>query len=127
MKTVLLIEDSKFLRIANERLLVREGYHVIAAGDGEQAILDAQEANPDLIVLDMLLPKIGGPEVLRLLKTNAATSHIPVIVLSGMSERNGPKLKEAGAALFLEKGPLVSNPALLLTAIRQTLETRAQA
>jgi len=121
MKTVLLIEDSKFLRRAYERLLEKEGYRVIGAGDGEQALLSAREMHPDLIILDMLLPKIGGPEVLRSLKNADLTSYIPVIVLSGMSDRNGAKLKREGACAFLEKGPLLDDPQPLLDAIKQNL------
>src|SRR5438552_1790752 len=67
---ILLVEDSKMLRLANERVLVRAGYEVTTAQDGEEALRVAEEMHPDLILLDMLLPKLSGPEVLRALKAN---------------------------------------------------------
>ncbi len=127
MKTILLIEDSKFLRIANERILVKAGYQVLSARDGEEALLIARECLPDLVILDMLLPKLGGPEVLRALKKDPSTTHIPVIVLSGMSQKNEQKLKQEGASAFLEKGPLLNNPRALLDAISLALANDATA
>ena len=121
MKTILLVEDSKFLRIANERVLTKAGYSVTSACDGEEALLIALHTLPDLIILDMLLPKLSGPEVLRSLKKDLVTAHIPVIVLSGMSQKNELKLKKEGAFAFLEKGPLLKDPNPLLDAITGAL------
>lgn len=101
-ETILLVEDSKFLRIATERLLSKAGYRVICARDGDEALVLAGSKIPDLIVLDMLLPKLSGPEVLRSLKKNDLTSHIPVVVLSSLSQNNGPKLVQEGADAFIE-------------------------
>jgi CheY-like chemotaxis protein len=117
----LLVEDSKFLRIATQRILTKAGYQVIWAGDGDEALVLAGSGAPDLIVLDMLLPKLSGPEVLRSLKKNDLTAHIPVVVLSSLSQNNGRKLVQEGAAAFLEKGPLLENPGLLLEAIKGAL------
>ena len=125
MKTILLIEDSKFLRIANERMLVKVGYQVLSARDGEEALVIARECLPDLVILDMLLPKLGGPEVLRALKKHQLTTHIPVIVLSGMSQKNEQKLKQEGASAFLEKGFLLNNPRALIDAINLALANDA--
>ena len=123
-ETILLVEDSKFLRIATERILTKAGYQVIGAGDGDGALLRAESSLPDLIVLDMLLPKLSGPEVLRSLKKNNRTAHIPVVVLSSLSQNNGPKLVQEGANAFLEKGSLLENPGQLLEAIMGALPTR---
>jgi two-component system alkaline phosphatase synthesis response regulator PhoP len=103
---VLLVEDSKFLRIANERALVKAGYEVSTAADGEEALRVATDELPDIILLDMLLPKLSGPEVLKALKNNPATKAIPVIVLSSLSQKNETKLKQAGAVEYLEKSSL---------------------
>jgi CheY-like chemotaxis protein len=103
---VLLVEDSKFLRIANERALAKAGYEVSTAADGEEALRVANDKRPDIILLDMLLPKLSGPEVLQALKSNPATLAIPVIVLSSLSQRNEEKLKQAGAVEYLEKASL---------------------
>jgi CheY-like chemotaxis protein len=125
METILLVEDSKFLRVATERILTKAGYQVICAGDGDEALALAGSRLPDLIVLDMLLPKLSGPEVLRSLKKNDLTAHIPVVVLSSLSQNNGPKLVEDGAGAFIEKGSLLENPGRLLEAIVTALSSIA--
>jgi CheY-like chemotaxis protein len=121
METILLVEDSKFLRVATERILTKAGYQVICAGDGDEALALAGSRLPDLIVLDMLLPKLSGPEVLRSLKKNDLTAHIPVVVLSSLSQNNGPKLVQEGADAFIEKGPLLADPGRLLAAVMAAL------
>jgi DNA-binding response OmpR family regulator len=78
---VLLVDDSKFLRMANELALSKAGFEVSTAADGEEALQVVNDKLPDIILLDMMLPKISGPEVLRALKANPATMDIPVIVL----------------------------------------------
>ena len=108
--TLLLVEDSKLLRVANARVLTKAGYNVISAEDGEKALGLAQECLPDLILLDMLLPKLGGPQVLEALKKNPTTAHIPVIVLSSLSQSNEGRLKSDGAAAYFEKSRLESDP-----------------
>jgi CheY-like chemotaxis protein len=117
METILLVEDSKFLRVATERILTKAGYQVICAGDGDEALALAGSRLPDLIVLDMMLPKLSGPEVLRSLKKNDLTARIPVVVLSSLSQNNGPKLVQEGADAFLEKGSLLADPGRLLAAV----------
>jgi len=121
METILLVEDSKFLRVATERILTKAGYQVICAGDGDEALALAGSSLPDLIVLDMLLPKLSGPEVLRSLKKNDLTAHIPVVVLSSLSQNNGPKLVQEGADAFIEKGSLLADPGRLLAAVMAAL------
>lgn len=106
MKSIPLVEDSKFLRLASERALARAGYSVVSTDDGEQALRVAQENVPDLILLDMLLPKLGGPEVLRALKGDPITAQIPVVVLSSLSQKNEARLKKDGAAAYFEKSKL---------------------
>jgi DNA-binding response OmpR family regulator len=81
---VLLIEDSRFQRMANGRALARAGYDVVYGADGEDGLGAARESIPDLILLDMMLPKMSGLDVLRALKGDALLKHIPVIVLSGL-------------------------------------------
>jgi CheY-like chemotaxis protein len=121
MQTILLVEDSKFLRVATGHILTKAGYRVIYAGDGDEALELAASSLPHLILLDMLLPKRSGPEVLRSLKKNTLTAHIPVVVLSSLSQTNGPKLTQEGADAFVEKGSLLENPGRLLEAITAAL------
>jgi len=103
---VLLVDDSKFLRMANDRALARAGYQVTTAADGEEALRVANDQLPDIILLDMMLPKISGPEVLKALKANPATMDIPVIVLTSLSQMNEEKLLSEGAAAYFEKSTL---------------------
>jgi CheY-like chemotaxis protein len=121
--TLLLIEDSKFIRAASARLLTRAGFTVINAGDGEEGLRLVQENPPDLILLDMLLPKMGGAQVLQALKQDSLTAHIPVIVLSSLSQQNETKLKSEGAALYFEKSRLElgTGGATLVAAIERLL------
>ena len=100
---ILLVDDSRPIRKANQQALIEAGYDVICAEDGKSALALAQRVNPDLIVLDMLLPGMSGPEILERLKSDAATNHIPVVVLSSLSDKNRQKLIEAGAEEYLEK------------------------
>ena len=104
--TILVIEDSRLLRLAIERILIKAGYSVIAVGDGEEGLCRARIVQPEVILLDMMLPFIEGTEVLRQLKKDPLTKAIPVIVLSGLSQRNEKKLMAAGAAAYLEKSLL---------------------
>jgi CheY-like chemotaxis protein len=124
MTKILLVEDSKFLRLATERALTRAGYEVSSAQDGPEALLMAREKLPNLILLDMLLPKMTGPDVLKALKSDPATKEIPVVVMSGLSQRNAGRLGEAGAIGFLEKNDLAldQGPEKLLTALRDILK-----
>jgi two-component system phosphate regulon response regulator PhoB len=124
-ETILLVEDSKLLRIATERLLSKAGYRVICAGDGDEALVLAGREIPHLIVLDMLLPKLSGPDVLRALKKDDRTAHIPVVVLSGLSQSNGPKLVQEGADAFLEKSSLLEDQGRLLEVITEALARTA--
>jgi CheY-like chemotaxis protein len=95
---------------SNERVLIKAGYEVVCAEDGECALTMAREHKPDLILLDMILPKISGPEVLARLKKDAATADIPVVVLSSLTEKNRQKVVEAGAEDYVEKDSLMPLP-----------------
>ena len=120
---ILLIEDSKFQRIANERALVKAGFAVIQALDGEDGLRAARENIPDLILLDMMLPKLSGLDVLRTLKSDPLVKHIPVIVLSGLGQANERKLLAEGAAAFLVKSDTLSanNSSVLVQAVEAVL------
>ena len=104
---ILLVEDSLPIRRENESALHRAGYEVICAEDGESALQMAQECKPDLILLDMILPKMSGPDVLKHLKSEPATAEIPVVVVSSLSEKNREKLMAAGAEDYIAKGEIM--------------------
>jgi CheY-like chemotaxis protein len=106
LRSILLVDDSRFMRIVNEKALAKAGYSVVTASEGEEALRIAHAAKPDITVLDMLLPKLGGPEVLRALKKNPSTAPIPVVVLSSLSQKNEVKLMQEGAVAYFEKSRL---------------------
>jgi CheY-like chemotaxis protein len=106
MTKILLVDDSKFLRLATERALARAGYEVSTAMDGANALEIAREKKPDLILLDMLLPKMTGPDVLKALKNDPATAGIAVVAFTGLSQKNAVRLEQDGAFAFLEKAEL---------------------
>jgi two-component system cell cycle response regulator len=102
--------------------LIKAGYQVHIAEDGEQALKSACSDGPDIILLDMILPKLSGPDVLARLKQDPATAHIPVIVLTGLSKKNEQRLKTLGATAFMEKSQLADDPTALLNAIKGILK-----
>jgi CheY-like chemotaxis protein len=103
---ILIVDDSRFLRLANERALSKAGHQVLTASDGEEGLRLGIEHQPDLIVLDMLLPKLSGPEVLRALRKNLRTATIPIMVLTSLPQRNQDKLLKEGATVYFEKAGL---------------------
>jgi CheY-like chemotaxis protein len=121
---ILLIEDSKFLRMATERALTTAGYEVLSAGDGEQASRLAREHVPDLILLDVMLPKLSGPDVLKVLKKDPATATIPVMMLTGLSQKNAKQFEKDGATCLFEKSDsmLGKGPESLFAAVDRILQ-----
>jgi CheY-like chemotaxis protein len=106
MIKILLVEDSKLVRLSTERALMRAGYAVSSVSDGDQVLPAAREWQPDLILLDLLLPKKTGPEVLKALKGDPVTKAIAVVAFTGLSQRNAARLEGDGAFAFLEKAQL---------------------
>jgi two-component system cell cycle sensor histidine kinase/response regulator CckA len=102
-REILLIEDSRVMRVSIQRALTEAGYTVHTASDGEAGVRAARETLPDLVVLDLDLPKISGLDVLRALKQDAITKSIPVVVLAALSELNREELLNEGAAACVEK------------------------
>ena len=97
--TILLAEDDRILRKAGEATLKKRGYAVIAAVDGEDALAKARAHKPDLILLDVIMPKLQGFEVLASLKSDAATRDIPVIMLSNLQDESDVRKATEGGAL----------------------------
>jgi len=82
MKKILLVEDNEMNRDMLSRRLIRNGFEVVIAIDGEQGIVMAQSEHPDLILMDMSLPVIDGWEATRRVRASEATSTIPIIALT---------------------------------------------
>ena len=119
---VLLVEDYADAREMYATYQGRAGFQISEAADGEQALSCALSSPPDLIVLDLGLPKIDGLTVARRLRAEAATARVPIIALSANTLVNfEPLALEAGCSLALSKPCL---PDELLFSIRELLEQR---
>lgn len=103
-KKILVIEDEATLQKALTEVLEQADYEVFSALDGEKGWDLAVEENPDLILLDIILPKMDGFEVLRNLKGDPATAKIPIIILTNLSDLNDiQKALDLGADTYLVK------------------------
>ena len=87
-KKILIIEDDKFLRELIAQKLIKEGYDILEAVDGEEGVKSVKEGRPDLILLDLILPGIDGFEVLSRIKEDPALAEIPVIILSNLGQKD---------------------------------------
>ena len=106
-RRILLAEDDRFLRKAGAVALRQHGYTVLLAVDGEEALRIARAERPDLVLLDLIMPKLQGFEVLRALKEDPDTRPIPVIVLSNLGrDRDVQQTMEAGAVGYFTKANL---------------------
>ena len=120
---ILIVDDSRLLRLSNERALAKAGHNVISAEDGEAGLRLTLEHKPDLVVLDMMLPKLSGQDVLRALRQNPDTVRIPVLVLSGLPQCNENKLLSEGATAYFQKSGLLveKGPTLFVEAVERLL------
>lgn len=120
---VLLIEDNDRTRQINKSKLYGEGFSVIEAGDGMEALKLLEECSPDLIILDLFMDKIDGFKVLSILKIHPKWKDIPVIVFSaGGTQDEIQKAIDAGADAFLSK--MMTTPAKLAETVKTILNRR---
>lgn len=104
MKTILFIEDEPTLQKRIIEALTKEGYKIENAMDGEAGLKKAKEIKPELILLDIILPKKNGFEVLEELKQNESTKNIPVVILTNLEGNNDiEKALKLGATTYLVK------------------------
>ena len=104
MKRILFIEDEAALQKTFGDILKSEGFEVISALDGETGLNLVEEEKPDLVLLDLILPKIHGLDVLKEIKQNENTKNIPVIVLTNIESIDKiDKALELGATTYLVK------------------------
>ncbi|HSW36571.1 MAG TPA: response regulator [Candidatus Limnocylindrales bacterium] len=101
---VLLVEDEKNIILGVRTCLDAVGYQVEIVEDGEEALKSVQREHPDLILLDLLLPKVDGFEVLKVLKGDPATTRIPIIVLTAKAEEEDrQRAMDLGADNYMTK------------------------
>lgn len=119
---ILIVDDEEDLRRVLGECLSMEGYRIAEAADGEEALAKTREIQPDLVILDVNMPKRDGFEVCQVLKVEEATRSIPVIMVTGRAEREQvARGFEVGADEYLIK-PIY--PAELLARVRFLLWNR---
>ena len=103
-KKILIIEDDKFLRELIGQKLLKEGYDIVEAVDGEKGIKTIKDEKPDLVLLDLILPGMDGFEVLTKIKEDEGIAQTPVIILSNLGQKDDiEKGLKMGAADYLIK------------------------
>ena len=103
-KTILYVEDNEANRMIVRDLLKRTTYQLIEAYDGEAGVAKAAEARPDLILMDIQLPKISGLEAIKRIRAQAPTAATPIIAITSFAlSGDDQKAKEAGATAYLAK------------------------
>lgn len=104
MAKILVAEDDKLISNSMVTALTENGYEVHAAYDGEEAVAKVKELNPDLLLLDIMMPKLDGIGVMWELKAGEDTAKIPVVVLTNMADMETiSKIMEAGGTDYLLK------------------------
>lgn len=116
-RTILYVEDNELNRKIVRDLLRRTSYRLLEAPDGEAGIAMAREHNPDLILMDIQLPKISGIEAMRALRQTPATAVTPIIAITSFAlSGDHQKARDAGASAYLAKP---YSPRELLSMIRE--------
>ena len=120
---VLVVDDDLTLRDMYQIRLEAEGYKVIVAGDGEEALEVIQKKKPDIILLDIMMPKMNGYDVLEKLKQNPETNSIPVLILTALiQDLNKAKGLMSGADDYLMKSEVM--PGEVLDKVKKALEKK---
>ena len=118
-KTILYVEDNEMNRKIVRDLLKRTTYKLVEAHDGEAGVAKALEIRPDLILMDIQLPKLSGLDATRKLRAEAATATTPIVTITSFAlSGDDQKAKEAGATAYLAKP---YSPFDLLNLIRKIL------
>ena len=118
-RTILYVEDNEYNRKIVRQLLGRTSYQLVEAVDGESGVALAQQLVPQLILMDVQLPKMSGLDATRALKADPRTSHIPIIVITSFAlSGDREKAAAAGADSYLAKP---YSPRELLALVRQYL------
>ena len=107
-KKILLVEDDETLAMVYQQRLELEGFEVKHSTNGEQALSDAVEFKPDLVLLDVMMPKLNGFDVLDILRNSPQTRNTHIIMLTALSQpKDAERAKELGADDFLVKSQVV--------------------
>lgn len=122
MKKILIVEDDVFISEMYAKKLQKAGFEVISVRDGQEAISKLEEIMPDLVLLDIVLPKIDGFEVLKTIKTDPKFKKIKVALLTNLGEgENIKKGLELGADAYLIKAHSI--PSEIIEKVKEILES----
>lgn len=120
MGYILLAEDDDLLVRLYHGKFKNDGYEVRAATNGEEALAEVMKEKPDLVLLDIMMPKVNGIEVLRRLKANLETQDIPVIALTNLSSAaDTEKVLELGAVAYMVKADNL--PSVVVAKVKEVL------
>lgn len=104
MAKLLLVEDDSLLIRLYQKRFTKDGHEVVSARDGEEGLVLIEREQPDLVLLDVMMPKLSGLEMLERIKANPATRSVPVIILSNVSgETEQERALELGAVAYIVK------------------------
>ena len=123
LKTILLVDDEPNQIATLESLLTQRGYKVISAGNGEQGVLKAVEFQPNLVILDIMMPKMDGTEVAEILRHDIRTKHIPIFFMTAVISPEDQLRMSRGPNLIFAK-PVKLNE--LLQAIQNTVQDHSR-
>lgn len=121
MSKILLVDDDPLMVRMYQKKLTSDGYSVTTAGDGEEALKKLSEEVPDLMLLDIMMPKMNGLEVLKKMKADNKTKSVPVIMLTniGGSDDDAERGLELGAVAYLTKAG--TRPADVVAKIKEVM------
>lgn len=120
---ILLVEDDVFLSGIYQKKFEMEGFKITTADNGEKGLIEAKKKMPDIILLDILLPKMDGFSVLKALKEDNETKDIPVILLTNLGQKDDvEKGLEAGAVDYLIKAHF--KPSEIVEKVRKVLKLK---
>lgn len=118
---ILIVEDDFFLLEIYAHKFANAHFDIITARDGEEALTLIKKEKPDVILLDLMLPKVDGIEVLRILKKDSASSSIPVVVLTNRGEREIiEKAASLGAKAYITK--ITYTPTEVVSKVKAVLD-----
>jgi CheY-like chemotaxis protein len=119
MKKILVVDDDAVTRKLLSEVLIHKGYEVSVANDGIDAVLMVRQQNPDLVVLDIMMPHVNGYDVCRTIRNEPAHKDIPVILLTSRDQELDPSLMQLMRIDYLHK---TCKPADLLVKIEKLLK-----
>jgi CheY-like chemotaxis protein len=123
-KRILVVDDEKKIRELLELRLIAAGYEVVQASDGEAGVAQAKAYQPDLILMDVMMPKMDGAEAVKCLQEDPATKDIPVIFLTAIITKEEEENQSFGAQMNVPQHRFIAkpfDPKILLAEIKKAV------